>query len=72
MTVKPQARLWAALRQAGLTQAEFARLVGEHAPTVSRVITGVWNLSPAKQMKWAKALGRKPEELFGDERECAA
>ncbi len=71
MTIRPQSKLWEAIRLAGLTQAEFARLVGEPASTVSRVVTGQWNLPPTKQMKWAKALGRKLEEIFPRE-ECAA
>jgi len=71
MVVRPQSRLWEVLKLRGLTQKGFAQLIGEPASTVSRVVTGQWNLPEAKQIRWAAALGMTVEELFSKDR-CAA
>lgn len=39
------------------TQADFAIAVGEHEPTISKVIRGRWSLDSARQERWANALG---------------
>jgi transcriptional regulator with XRE-family HTH domain len=70
MTIRPQSKLWEVLKLRGLTQVRFAQLVGEPASTVSRVISGQWNLSEAKQIRWAAALGMSVEELFARDKEC--
>lgn len=53
-----------AVRERGLTQRDFARLVGEHESVVSRVINGIWNPRQEQKIRYAKALRRKPEDLF--------
>ena len=62
--VRINAALWAAIREKGLWQKDFARVVGDDPSVVSRVINGWYNLDPIRQASWARVLGRKPEELF--------
>jgi len=56
--------LFRAIKEMGLTQREFAQIVGEHESVVSRVVNGTWNADRKRQLRYAKALKRKPEELF--------
>ena len=46
------------------SQANFAQSVGVNEVIVSRVIHGRHTLRPEDREKWAKALGREPEDLF--------
>ena len=46
------------------TQVDYALEIGEDETLVSKVICGRRTLSHEKQKKWAKALGRKPQDLF--------
>lgn len=46
------------------TQADFAQEMAEDETLVSKIICGRRILSLEKQKKWAKALGRKPQEIF--------
>ena len=55
------------IRQMGLRQRDFAKLVGDHESVVSRIINGIWNADKMRKIKYAKALGKRPEELFGEE-----
>jgi plasmid maintenance system antidote protein VapI len=66
MQIQPRARLWKAIKEAGLNQRTFARLIGEHESIVSRVVNGSMNLPPSKAMTWAKVLGQPVERLFGE------
>jgi transcriptional regulator with XRE-family HTH domain len=56
-----------ALKEKNLTQRDLARIINEHESVVSRIINGIWNPDEARKIKYAKALGRKPEELFSGE-----
>ena len=57
-------KLWAAIREKGLKQKDFARLVGDDPSIVSRIITGQYNVDELRMLRYARALGLKPEELF--------
>ena len=60
------AKLWAAIRERDLTQADFAKIVGDDPSIVSRVINGLWNLDEMRKVKYSKALKLKPDDLFQD------
>jgi len=64
--MKPNAKLWAAIREKGWSQRDFCKVVGDDPATVSRAVTGKLNLDIPRQIKWAKALGKPQEELFAD------
>jgi transcriptional regulator with XRE-family HTH domain len=57
-------KLLQAIRENGLTQREFAAIVGDHESVVSRIVNGTWNLDQAGKIRYAKALKRKPGDLF--------
>ena len=48
------------------SQANFAQAVKADETVISRVIRGRRPLKPEDREKWARALGRRPEELFED------
>ena len=66
MTVYPRGKVWEAIRAEKLTQREFARLIGMNEALVSKVVTGRLNLDQTEQVKWAKVLKRRVEDLFGE------
>lgn len=47
-------------------QVDFAIRLGVDPALVSRVIRGRQTLNPQAQKQWARALGVKPPEVFGD------
>lgn len=52
------------------SQFEFARAVGEHEATVSRVIRGRRDLSLEERMRWAIALDcDDPQDIFKTQKE---
>ena len=53
-----------AIRERGLRQKDFAKMVGDHPSVVSRIVNGVWNADEPRKVRYAKALDRNPEELF--------
>ena len=53
-----------AIRESGLRQRDFARVVGDHESLISRVVNGVWNLDEIRKTRYAKALGKRVEDLF--------
>lgn len=53
-----------AIKENGMTQKEFAEIVGSNSTTISRVINGWWRLDQKRKLKFAKALGQKPGQLF--------
>ena len=64
MPVKKNLKLWMAIKEANLSQRKFSQIVDEEESHISKVVNG-WMLIPdEKQEKWARVLGRKPEELF--------
>jgi transcriptional regulator with XRE-family HTH domain len=65
--MRQRINLLLAIREKELRQREFARIVGAHESVVSEVISGKRNLDLSKQVQWAKALDRKPEEIFSYE-----
>ncbi|BBO76922.1 hypothetical protein DSCW_43390 [Desulfosarcina widdelii] len=64
MSIKPNGRLWQAVKEKGLTQRDFAKLVGEHFTRVNMVINGRINLTEKQQQKYAAALNMRRERLF--------
>lgn len=62
--MKPRSALWGAIREEGLTQAEFSRIVGDNPATVSRIVTGQLIPNEVQKIRYAKALNRKVEEIF--------
>lgn len=63
---KPNLNLLVAIREKGLRQRDFCKLVGDDDAIVSRAINGSFNLDESRKIKYAKALGKRPEELFKD------
>jgi transcriptional regulator with XRE-family HTH domain len=61
---KMNRRLKARIFEVFGTQGDFAQEIGEDETLVSKIICGRRILSLEKQKKWAKALGRKPQEIF--------
>lgn len=53
-----------AMHDSGLRQRDFARVAGDHESLISRVVNGVWNLDEILQTRYAKALGKRIEDLF--------
>lgn len=53
-----------AIREKGLRQRGFAQLVGEHESVISRIINGTWNIDEMRKIKFAKVLGKNPDDLF--------
>lgn len=53
-----------AIKELNLTQREFVKLVNEHESIISRIVTGTWNPDAIQRLRYAKALGKKPEQLF--------
>ena len=62
--MKPNSKLWAAIRERGMLQKTFAKIVGDDPSVVSRIITGQWNPDQMRKARYARALGLKVEELF--------
>lgn len=59
-------KLLIAIRERGMRQIDFARAVGDHFTFVSRVINGWTNLDDRRKGKYARALGKSVQELFGE------
>ncbi len=53
-----------ALKDKGLRQNEFARLVHEDPATVSRVINSILMPKPQRRRKYAHVLGKTVDELW--------
>jgi len=53
-----------AIREKGLRQRDFAKIVGDHESVISRIVNGVWNPSEAQKIRYAKALKCKVGEIF--------
>ena len=53
-----------AIKDRGLTQRDFARLVNENESIVSRVINGIWNPDRTRQLRYAKVLKKSVKSLF--------
>lgn len=47
----------------GLTQAQFAELVGTKQPSISKILRGEEEVSLSRAEKWAEALGVELAEL---------
>jgi len=62
--VKQNINLLSAIREKGMRQVDFAKVVGDHHTFLSRVINGWVNLDEGRKAKYARALGKKPAELF--------
>ena len=58
-------KLLQAMREKGLRQRDFAKIVGDHESVISRIVNGVWNPSETQKIKYARALKRKVSEIFG-------
>jgi transcriptional regulator with XRE-family HTH domain len=57
-------KLLIAIKEKGLTQREFAKLVGDHESIVSRIVNGQWNADEMRKIKYAKILGLKQTQIF--------
>ena len=57
-------KLLQAIRDEGLTQRAFAKLVGDSECIVSGVVRGLRNLDENRQARYAEALGKKVEDIF--------
>jgi transcriptional regulator with XRE-family HTH domain len=62
--MKMNFNLLKAIREKGLRQRDFAKLVGDSESVVSRAVTGTWNLDALRKIRYAKALGKSVDELF--------
>lgn len=62
--MKQNLRLLTAIRERGMRQVDFARIVGDHFTFVSRVINGWINLDDRRKARYAKTLGKSIQELF--------
>lgn len=60
------ANLQAAINRAGLSQGEFARRMGVHPATASRLVAGEINMSVTTLVQAAEVVGVQPCELLGD------
>lgn len=65
--MKPRPKLWAAIRERGLKQKDFAKLVGDHPSIVSRIVTGQWRIDEERKLRYARVLKRRAGEVFDDE-----
>lgn len=54
------------LRERGLTQTQFAALVGTKQPSISKILRGEEEVSLSRAEKWADALGVELAELVSD------
>jgi len=61
---KQNNKLFVAIREEGLTQKDFAKIVGVTPAYVSNVVNGWFLLNERKQISWARALGRPAAEIF--------
>lgn len=52
------------IREQGLRQKDFARLVRDDESVVSRIINGVWNPDEDRKQRYADALRCKVADLF--------
>ena len=59
-------RLLTAIRERGMRQVDFAKVVGDHFTFVSRVVNGWINLDDRRKAKYAKTLGKSVQEIFGE------
>ncbi len=64
--MEPNLKLLMAIREKGMRQVDFAKEVGDHFTTISRVVNGREILDDRKKAKYAKALGKSVPELFGE------
>jgi predicted XRE-type DNA-binding protein len=62
--MKENLNLLIAIRQVGIRQRDFAKLVGVNESIISSVINGRINLRASEKLKYARALKRKPEGIF--------
>lgn len=53
-----------AIREAGMTQKQLARVTVLNPSVISRAINGTWNLTDDQKHNIAEALGRKVNEIF--------
>lgn len=60
----PNGKLWAAIRERGMLQKDFARIVGDDPSIVSRIVTGQWNPDAQRKARYSRALGMSVEDLF--------
>ena len=63
---EPNLNLLLAIRKKGFRQVDLARMLNVHPSVVSNVIAGRWNLSIDQKERYAKALGKRVEDLFDE------
>jgi transcriptional regulator with XRE-family HTH domain len=64
--MKVNAKLWEAIKSRGLMQQDLARIVGDDPSVVSRIVNGIWNPDEARKIRYARALGVRVDQLFGE------
>ncbi len=57
-------KLLMAIREKGLTQKQFAKLVGDPETSISRVVRGYFNLDDQRKRRYAEALGKRVADIF--------
>jgi plasmid maintenance system antidote protein VapI len=62
--LKQNLNLLIAIREQGLRQKDFAKILNVHPTTISSVINGRLNLPDAEKIRYAKTLGKKVEDIF--------
>lgn len=62
--VKINFELFKAIRDKGLRQRDFAKIVGDHESVVSLIVNDVWVIDEVRKAPYARALGCKSEDLF--------
>ena len=62
---KMDTRILLAIRERGIRQRDLARIIGISETIISRIVNGIYNPDEILKSRIAKALKRKPEELFG-------
>jgi len=53
-----------AMKEEGITARDFAKITGDSEALISLFLNGHRKIDPVRQIKYAKLLRRKPEELF--------
>ena len=64
--MKQNIKLLTAIREAGLTQQEFAKRVKDDPSFVSRAIRGWFNLDSERKRRYSQVLGKPVQELFSE------
>lgn len=59
-----ETKLKKTLKKMNLTGRDLAKITGDHESIVSKILNGKMEIDSLRKIRYAKALKRKPEELF--------